>query len=212
MPTDLKASPTPTAPALPKAAAPAPAARPVAPKRPGIAADSVSLSEKAETQPSAAPSMLPGETIRNNVSLAGSVAAPLVTAKQSVNMLASASFRQTFLQKAANLAVGLANKVGALKIFANKGFQKSFNGVGKALPWLGAGVLAFDGVSAAKTLTDDKASTKRKTLTGFRFLFNALGTGLSFIPRVGMVLGIPAGLIGNVFEIWTARMNAKGEK
>lgn len=201
--------------AAPKSPAPAPAAKAPAPKGPAMTADRVDLSDKkAEDKKAApdAPAAVPGESVRNQVSLFGTVAGPVVTAKQGVNMLAKMNFKQNFLQKGADFVVKNATKLGGLKFFSSVAFQTGFKWVGRCLPVIGAGILAFDGYSAFKTFTDPEASTKRKVLTGGRFAFNALGTVLNFIPGVGMIYGIPAGLVGNAFEYLTMRMNAKGEK
>lgn len=163
--------------------------------------------KKAPPSPSAA---VPGEDVRNTVSLTNTILGPLVTLKQGVGMLASATFKSRMGTSLAQGAVKVAEKASKFLPFLKSPIAtKSLQLVGRGLPFISAGILAFDAFATVKTFMNPEASGTRKALTAGRFLFNAIATAVSFIPGAGFIYSMPPALIGNVFEIAMAKLNTK---
>jgi hypothetical protein len=191
---------------------PKPAPKPEAPKQPSMKGDQLSVRRPAPKAPEAeakASVEVPGEDVRNSVSLTGTVLGPVVTAKQSVGMLASATFKNPLLAKLSNVAGKTAGFASKFKFLTNPAVTGGLKVVSRALPFLGLGLLSFDGYATVKTFMTPEASGTRKALTAGRFLFNAISTGVSFIPGAGFVYSLLPGLVGNGFEIAMAKLNAK---
>lgn len=153
----------------------------------------------------------PGEGVRNKLSIFGMVAGPLVMIQQGVDMVGDLTFRNPLFQTVAQPLVRAANIVGRIPILSKPLVQSGLTKIGRALPFLGATLLVFDGYAAVRTLTTKDASDTRKFLTVGRFAMGAITCGINFIPRVGMVAGIIPGLIGNVFEFALMKRNAQGK-
>ncbi|MFN3428913.1 MAG: hypothetical protein ACK46X_03050 [Candidatus Sericytochromatia bacterium] len=163
--------------------------------------------KKAPPSPSAA---VPGEDVRNTVSLTNTILGPLVTLKQGIGMLASATFKSRMGTSLAQGAVKAAEKASKFLPFLKSPIAaKSLQLVGRGLPFISAGILAFDAFATVKTFMNPEASGTRKALTAGRFLFNAIATGVSFIPGAGFIYSMPPALVGNVFEIAMAKLNTK---
>ncbi|MNS72813.1 hypothetical protein D3C72_1062330 [compost metagenome] len=163
--------------------------------------------KKSPPSPSAA---VPGEDVRNTVSITGTVLGPLVTLKQGIGALANASFKSRLGTSFAQGVVKVAEKAGKFLPFLKSPVAtKSMQLIGRGLPWISAGILAFDAFATVKTFMNPEASGTRKALTAGRFLFNAIATGVSFIPGAGFLYSMPPALIGNVFEIAMAKLNTK---
>ena len=179
-----------------------------------LAADKLVVSKAAKTEPKKAESpasnaVVPGEDVRNTVAVANTVLGPVVTANQGIKMLAETTFKNQWLDDAANWLVRGANTLGKFKFLQSPVLSASMRHVSRALPFIGAGILAFDGYATIKTFTNPEASGTRKALTAGRFLFNAIATGVSFIPGAGFIYSLAPGLIGNIFEVALARLNGK---
>lgn len=193
---------TPVAKARPAKVA-APVRREAAPK---IQGDQLKVSPKASTE-------VPGEDIRNQVSLTGTVLGPVVTAKQTVGMLANASFKNPMLGHIGKLAGKVAAAAGKVRFLSNPIVTGGLKTISRGLPFIGLGLLGFDGFATVKTFMNPEASGLRKGLTLGRFVFNAIGTAVSFIPGAGFVYSLAPSLVGNGFEIAMAKLNAgKGSK
>jgi hypothetical protein len=163
--------------------------------------------KKAPPSPSAA---VPGEDVRNTVSITGTVLGPLVTLKQGIGALANASFKSRIGTSLAQGVVKAAEKASKFLPFLKSPIAtKSMQLIGRGLPFISAGILAFDAFATVKTFMNPEASGTRKALTAGRFLFNAIATGVSFIPGAGFLYSMPPALIGNVFEIAMAKLNTK---
>lgn len=161
---------------------------------------------KSPPSPAAA---VPGEEVRNTVSITGTVLGPIVTLRQSLGMLASATFKSPVITTVASKVVKAAGFLSKYKVFNNPITQAGMRHASRALPFIGAGILAFDGYATVRTFMNPEATGTRKALTAGRFLFNAIATGVSFIPGAGFVYSLLPGLIGNGFEVAMARLNAK---
>lgn len=182
-----------------------------------VAADRVFVSKeaKAESKPvkPAADAVVtaPGEDVRNKLSVFGMVAGPVVMLQQAIDIVGNLTFKNPLFQTLTKPLVHTAGFLGRMPLLSKPLVQSGLTKVGRALPFLGVGILAFDGYAAAKTLTNDQASSTRKWLTAGRFGMGVITAGLNFIPRVGMVAGIIPGLIGNVFEFALMKRNAQGK-
>lgn len=187
----------PVAKAQPAKAA-APVRREAAPKMKG---DQLAVSQKASTE-------VPGEDIRNQVSLTGTVLGPVVTAKQTVGMLANASFKNRLLAGVSKLAGKVAASAGQLRFLSSPVVSGGLKTISRGLPIIGLGLLGFDGYATVKTFQNPEASGLRKGLTLGRFVFNAIGTAVSFIPGAGFVYSLAPSLVGNGFEIACAKLNS----
>jgi hypothetical protein len=188
---------------------------------PTIAADKLAVRrapkpvEKQDAKPEAPKSppspvaAVPGEEVRNTVSITGTVLGPIVTLRQSLGMLATATFKSPVITTVAKKIVSAAGFLNKFKVFNNPLTQAGMRHASRALPFIGAGILAFDGYATVRTFMNPEATGTRKALTAGRFLFNAIATGVSFIPGAGFIYSLLPGLIGNGFEVAMARLNAK---
>ena len=215
--TNVTTQPTP---AKPQARAAKPVVLEQAPK---MAADKLAVRKpqpkveaKAETkkdEPKKLPSpsaAVPGEDIRNSVSVTGTVLGPIVTAKQVLGTLANATFKSRVATTAAQGVVKAADKLGKfLPFLKSPAVAKGMTLIGRGLPFISAGILAFDAFATVKTFMNPEASGTRKALTAGRFLFNAIATGVSFIPGAGFIYSLAPALVGNGFELAMAKLNAK---
>lgn len=188
------------------------------PAAPKIAADKLAVSRpaikpaKQEAAPKSPPSpaaAVPGEEVRNTVAITGTVLGPLVTLRQSFGMLAEATFKSPVVTSVASKVVKAGGFLSKYKIFNNPLTQAGMRHASRVLPFIGLGILAFDGFATVRTFLHPEASGTRKALTAGRFLFNAIATGVSFIPGAGFIYSLLPGLIGNGFEVAMARLNAK---
>jgi hypothetical protein len=185
--------------------APVMAADKLAVRRPEPKVEAKTETQKGPKSPSAA---VPGEDVRNGVSLTGTVLGPLVTLKQGIQMLATASFKSRLATSAAQGIVKGAEKLGKfLPFIKSPVVAKGLNLIGRGLPFISAGILAFDGFATVKTFMNPEASGMRKALTAGRFLFNAIATGVSFIPGAGFLYSLAPALVGNGFELAMAKLN-----
>lgn len=199
----------PVAPAAPKATA----AKAKAPAPAQAPQDRFVATQKDDRKAPPSPSAkVPGEDVRNSLSIAGQIAGPIVTAKQTIGMLAKATFKSPLLAKAAHFATRSAGALGKLPLFRSPALATGLKWVGRGLPFLGAAILAFDGFAFFKTILNPEASGMRKFLTSGRFLFNAIATAVSFIPGAGFVYSLAPALVGNVFEYGLMKQNADEAK
>lgn len=180
-----------------------------APAKPKPASEKSKPARKAPPSPSA---KVPGEEVRNTLSIASQVVGPAVTAKQTIGMLAAASFKSPLLQKGAEALVRFAGAASKLPVIRSAAVGSSLKLLGRAMPFLSAGILAFDGFAFFKTIFNPQASGTRKALTTGRFLANAVATAVSFIPGAGFVYALAPALVGNVFEFGLMKLNSKEEK
>ncbi len=183
-----------TAPAA-RAAAPKPAPKPVAP---------------AAAKPVASRDVVvPGEGVRTALCFTAMVLNPLIQASQTVGMLARATFANPLLASGAALVVRGAGALAATPIVNNPVTRGAMRAAGIALPFVNAGILAFDAYAAWQTVTNPAASRYRKGLTLARLGTNAIATGLSFIPGNGAVLAMAPAWASIGLDLWIKRLNAK---
>ena len=200
--TNVTTQPTP---AKPQARAAKPVVLEQAPK---MAADKLAVRKpqpkveaKAETKKDE-PKKLPSPS--------AAVLGPIVTAKQVLGTLANATFKSRVATTAAQGVVKAADKLGKfLPFLKSPAVAKGMTLIGRGLPFISAGILAFDAFATVKTFMNPEASGTRKALTAGRFLFNAIATGVSFIPGAGFIYSLAPALVGNGFELAMAKLNAK---
>lgn len=162
------------------------------------------VARKAPPSPSA---KVPGEEVRNTLSIAGQVVGPVVTAEQTLGILSAATFKNPLFGKAASALVHYAGAIGKLPLFRHPAVHSGVKLMGRAMPFLSAGILAFDAFAFVKTIANPEASGMRKFLTTGRFIANAVATGVSFIPGAGFVYALAPALVGNVFEFGLMKLN-----
>ena len=155
--------------------------------------------------------VVPGEKIRTGLNLIGMVLGPVVTAKQTIHMIALATSKTPWIEAVLNRIGPIARVVDESPFMSSRPFLVTTNVLSRALPVLGLGILAFDGYAAIQTLRDPHASVERKALVAGRFGFNALSTALSFIPGAGFVYAIAPGFIAMGLDFWIKHLNAEGQ-
>lgn len=176
-------------------------------KRP---AENKAADQKAPPSPTAA---APGEEVRNKLSIGGQILGPIVTIKQSLGMLASLTVKNPLLKGLVHGIVRGTTFLGTkLRFLSSPALTTGLKWVGRGLPFLSAGILAFDAYATYHTFTTPGASTLRKGLTLGRFISNAVATAVSFIPGAGMVYALIPAWIGNGFEFAMMKLNADESK
>lgn len=177
-----------------------------APQAAAVTPTAASMSKDGFQRTAPANTAVPGENIRTGLWIAGQVLGPVATAEQAIKQLAPLVAGKVVLGTAAR---GALKFMEAIEHFP--GGAVALKGIARIVPWLGAGVLAFDGYAAIKTFTDPAASTKRKLLTGARFALNAVSTAISFVPGWGMLAAIAPGMAAMCFDFAIKGMNGRHE-
>lgn len=166
--------------------------------------------KKAPPSPAAA---APGEEVRNKLSIGGQILGPIVTIKQSLGMLANLTIKNPLVKGLVHGLVRGSTFLGTkLSFLRSPAVTTGLKWIGRGLPFLSAGILAFDAYATYHTFTTPGASTLRKGLTLGRFISNAVATAVSFIPGAGMVYALIPAWIGNGFEFAMMKLNADEAK
>lgn len=153
--------------------------------------------------------VVPGEGVRTGLCFTAMVLNPLIQASQTVGMLARASFASPLLAGAAAFVVRGAGLLAASPIVNNPVTRGAMRAAGIALPFVNAGILAFDAYAAWQTVTNPAATRYRKGLTLARLGMNAIATALSFIPGNGAVLAMAPAWASIGLDLWIKRLNGK---
>ena len=153
--------------------------------------------------------VVPGENVRTGLCVTAMVLNPLIQASQTVGMLARASFSNPVLARGAAIVVGGAGLLAASPLVNNPVTRGAMRAAGIALPFVNAGILAFDAYAAWRTVTNPAASKPRVALTLARLGCNAVATALSFIPGNGAVLAMAPAWASIGLDLWIKRLNAK---
>ena len=154
--------------------------------------------------------VVPGEGLRTILCFTSMAISPLIQATQTLGMLAKTTFANPLLAKGVGLVLGTAEVLTRSPLVNNPVTRGALRAAGVALPFVNAGILAFDGYSAWQTLRNPEASRLRKGLTIARLAANALATALCFVPGSGAVLSMPPAWLSIGLDLYIKRLNAKG--
>lgn len=222
---------------------PAPAASTaVAPKKaPALKVESAKMEADARVQTRkpvepAKPvvAKVPGEDVRNGVSIFGQIFGPIVTVQETASSLKGVSLvtklaSVPFLGKAVQLVAPVgemiarstlgkavvrhAQGIANLPFFRSPAFQAVWGKVKPALKGISVLLTAFDGYAFVRTLLNKDASVARKALTGGRFLANLAALVVMLrLPNAGVALANIPAFVGNLFEYSLMWLNGKEAK
>jgi hypothetical protein len=185
------------------------------PNRPVVALAAAPFAAPAVKGPVARPVagdvVVPGEKIRTALCMTSLGISPLVQASQTVGMLSRASFQNPLAARLGGLVVRSAEFLAHQPLINNPLTRGTLSAAGRLLPFVNAGILAFDGYAAYQTLNNPQASHKRKGFVLARLTANTLATVLCFIPGCGAVLSMAPAWASIGLDLYIKHMNAKGE-
>jgi hypothetical protein len=161
--------------------------------------------------PAAGNVVVPGEKIRTALCMTSLGISPLVQASQTIGILSNATFHNPWAARLASLVVRGAGFLARQPLINNPITRGTLTVAGRLLPFINAGILAFDSYAAYQTLTNPLASQRRKGFVLARLAANTLATALCFVPGCGAVLSMAPAWASIGLDLYIKRMNAKGQ-